>query len=34
MIQHLVTYGKDKDIGVPRYIEDVPSGLACKCIYP
>ncbi len=34
MIQHLVTYGKDKDTGVPRYIEDVPSGLACKCVCP
>ena len=31
---HLVTYGIDKTTGAPRYIEDVPSGLACNCVCP
>ena len=31
---HLVTYGIDKLSGSLRYIEEVPSGLACNCICP
>ena len=29
---HLITYGKDKITGEPRYIEDVPRGLDCNCV--
>ena len=31
---HLITYGKDKKTGKPRYIEDVPRGLDCNCVCP
>ncbi|MCQ2226057.1 MAG: hypothetical protein MJZ14_10090 [Paludibacteraceae bacterium] len=34
MIQHLVTFGKDKNSSELRNIKDVSSGLACNCVCP